>query len=381
MKKLLLLIFVIISWQAYSQKIEDLPRATTSTGTDLIIVDQADSTRAIAKDNLYSGDTLDIDYITVDTLDVNYIEVNSRIIIDPDITSSAIKPSLGFGDGNDGFFQFFNNWISITINGLNTFNFDASKFKSATTYGAVLFNEAATSTNPTLSPSRADEVTGLGWAGNDSLSLIAGGIEGIRIAEGDGNIKVTVTDTLQVNGTINGYQTDGITPLYYHEYNISAFETATGASGATLTAPNANTIGGYQLDAVGEQLYYTTHIENDWDGASDVIIEINWEINEATAADGTVDLKLICYYKGNHEATNKTQTVEVAHPITGNKAQYTQHLTTFVINWDEAENVIEINDIFGFILNLETDTSECDDIIVNYVEIKYQTTKPALETY
>ena len=91
-------------------------------------------------------------------------------------------------------------------------------------------------------------------------------------------------------------------------------------------------------------------------------------------------LKLISYYKGDHEATNKTQTVEVAHTITGNKAQYTQHMTEFIINYDLVDHVVQALDILGFILNLETDTSECDDIIINYAELKYRSTKPAMET-
>jgi len=191
---------------------------------------------------------------------------------------------------------------------------------------------------------------------------------------------LVLTDSLVVKGTINGYQSNGTTPLHYHEHNAPAFSTATGASGATLTAPSANTLGGYRLDVNTEQLYHTMHVESDWDGASDLIVDVFWEVNEAEADDGTVDLKLICYYKGNHEATNKTQTLEEAHTITGNKAQYTQHMTSFTINWDEAENVVEAEDILSFILNLETDTSECDDIIVNHILTKYRTTKPSPQT-
>jgi len=192
-------------------------------------------------------------------------------------------------------------------------------------------------------------------------------------------------DTLTANvfvskGTYSGYQADGTTPLYYHEHNAPAFSTAVGASGATLTAPSANTLGGYQLDVNTEQLYHTLHLEGDWVGASDLIVEIYWEVNEASAADGTVDLKMIFYYKGDHEATNKTQTQEIAHTITGNKAQYTQHLTTITVNWDETSNVVEVEDIMSFILNLETDTSECDDIIINHILTKYQTTKPSPQT-
>ena len=52
----------------------------------------------------------------------------------------------------------------------------------------------------------------------------------------------------------------------------------------------------------------------------------------------------------------------------------------FTINFDEGGNVVDAEDVFSFIINLETDTSECDDIILNYCEFKYRTTKPAPET-
>lgn len=186
--------------------------------------------------------------------------------------------------------------------------------------------------------------------------------------------------TAQIKGDFDGYQSDGTTPLYYHEHNAPAFSTAVGASGSTLTAPTANTLGGYQLDADTEQIYHTMHLEGDWVGASDLILEIYWEVNEATAADGTVDLKVTFYYKGDHEATNKTQVQEIAHTITGNKAQYTQHLTTITFNWDETDNIVEVEDIISLILNLETDTSECDDVIINHLLTKYQSTKPSPQT-
>lgn len=202
--------------------------------------------------------------------------------------------------------------------------------------------------------------------------------------EGDDRFELSndfyVGGSLVINGGLDAYQADGTTPLYYHEHNAPAFSTAPGTSGATLTAPTANTLGGYQLNAEGHQLYHTMHLEGDWVGATDIIVEIYWEVNEAEAADGTVDLRMIFYYKGDHEATNKTQTQEVEHIITGNTARYTQHLTTITFNWDESENVVEVEDIISFILNLETDTSECDNVIINHILTKYQSTKPSPQT-
>ena len=54
--------------------------------------------------------------------------------------------------------------------------------------GAIFPDEAASSTNPTLVPDRGDLDTGVGSAGTDILSLIAGSIEGLRITESGGSI-------------------------------------------------------------------------------------------------------------------------------------------------------------------------------------------------
>ena len=48
--------------------------------------------------------------------------------------------------------------------------------------GPTILNEAATSTNPTLVPNRADPDTGIGSQSADNLSLISGGTEGIRMS-------------------------------------------------------------------------------------------------------------------------------------------------------------------------------------------------------
>jgi len=63
MKKLLLLtISIFFGLNLFSQKIEDLPRTTTSNATDLIIIDQADATRAIERDN-FLAESIDTFYV------------------------------------------------------------------------------------------------------------------------------------------------------------------------------------------------------------------------------------------------------------------------------------------------------------------------------
>ena len=52
--------------------------------------------------------------------------------------------------------------------------------------GPTLLNEAATGTNPTLVPNKADPNTGLAWYAADSPSLVAGGTEVMRSSSGLG---------------------------------------------------------------------------------------------------------------------------------------------------------------------------------------------------
>ncbi|KKM74741.1 hypothetical protein LCGC14_1397270, partial [marine sediment metagenome] len=51
------------------------------------------------------------------------------------------------------------------------------------------------------------------------------------------------------------------TSVWHHEHDLFATSLNPGASGATRTAPDSNTIGGWQLNAAGETLYFEAHME------------------------------------------------------------------------------------------------------------------------
>ncbi len=171
------------------------------------------------------------------------------------------------------------------------------------------------------------------------------------------------------------------TSVWHHEHDLFATSLNPGASGATRTAPDSNTLGGWQLNAAGETLYFEAHMEAEWDAVSDLIINAWWEVNvdnTGGAGGDTVDLQLVVRYKGAGDTAIKTQTIEVATTV-GASARYKQFKTTFTVDYDAASNVIDSLDVLSFALNLETDTSEVDDIILNLVELRYATTKPSLE--
>lgn len=86
-KTTLLLITFLFSIQIFAQKIEDLPRATSSKGTDLIILDQETETRGIAKYDLYDGDTLFLAGDSIFITSINGIlQINGNINIDNNVT-------------------------------------------------------------------------------------------------------------------------------------------------------------------------------------------------------------------------------------------------------------------------------------------------------
>lgn len=95
---------------------------------------------------------------------------------------------LMLGDGDTGFYEYIvDDNLILAMGGNLTYNFTTSSFRSnlVSTGFYILANQGATSTRPTFAPSKSDDNTGLGWAGADQLSLIAGGIEGARIEEGN----------------------------------------------------------------------------------------------------------------------------------------------------------------------------------------------------
>ena len=61
MKKLLLILTILtVTVVGYGQKIEDLPRATTTNATDLLIIEPTDATKGIELQNLYAGSGIEI---------------------------------------------------------------------------------------------------------------------------------------------------------------------------------------------------------------------------------------------------------------------------------------------------------------------------------
>ena len=111
--------------------------------------------------------------------------------------NSPITPALAFGDGDTGIYEESDDVLAITLGGVRRFKFESTRFITGLSGGGGLLNETSSGTNPTLIPSRNDEDTGLGHAAADTLSLIAGGVEGQRITEVGGLITHELTGNVQ----------------------------------------------------------------------------------------------------------------------------------------------------------------------------------------
>lgn len=170
----------------------------------------------------------------------------------------------------------------------------------------------------------------------------------------------------------------GDTSLYRRYYHMPASKANPAASGATWVEPGANCLGGWRVTSATHTLDFYADVHSDWDGATDLTVSIRWSLYAAGSAGDTVDLRLQVFYAGAGDAVTKSQTVEVATTTTG--TQYKQYVTTFTIDFDAASNVVEAGDHVSMILNLETDTSEIDDIVVHGGSFHYLTTHVGVES-
>lgn len=96
---------------------------------------------------------------------------------------SAAAPSYAFTDGDSGFFQPLDDNIQISLIGVSRFFWEQDQYSAVAGTGPTMVNAAASSTVPGFVPRRSDPDTGLGSAGGDQVSLIAGGVEIARATE------------------------------------------------------------------------------------------------------------------------------------------------------------------------------------------------------
>ncbi len=209
----------------------------------------------------------------------------------------------------------------------------------------------------------------------DQLKLSFDGTDNAVFAvDTNGDLTITASgDEIKVADWVR--HTSASYRRYYH-LPLASFDP--GASGATWTSPTANNLCGWQLNNANEILEFQSDIHADWDGASDLEVEIKFQLLDSGSLNDTVDLKLVCYYMGIGDTGTKTQTVEVATTTDG--TQFKMYQALFAINYDEGGNMVDVGDSICFVLNLEIDTSEIDNVLIVDGSLNYNTTHIGMES-
>jgi hypothetical protein len=138
--------------------------------------------------------------LTIKLAIIDNATINEKLKLPLD--NDATDPTIQFGDGDTGIYEESDDVLAITVDSIKRFTYRFSDFRSEATNSAAMKFTTPTATTPSLVPNVNDTDTGIGWAAANSLSLVAGGVEGIRVTSAGVIINAAVGITL--NGTVTG---------------------------------------------------------------------------------------------------------------------------------------------------------------------------------
>ena len=186
-------------------------------------------------------------------------------------TLGSLAGGLTFGDGDTGIYESSDDYIQFTTDGTKRFYIDKyNNFRSYSASGILMKNEVATVTNPIVAFAN-DLNTGIGHAGDNVLSLIAGGVNGLNLNETGGVVNVGIGTTTPQN-TLNVIGDGNFTgTLYVGNSDIS--DLYVNLSGDTMTG-NLNMSNNNITDVNYFQL---TNITTTWNMYVDVNGTLVWE--------------------------------------------------------------------------------------------------------
>jgi len=133
-------------------------------------------------------------------------------------------------------YSFDTDVLNFTLAATSSWDMAAGSFAGANAAGPALLQEAATATNPTLAPNKADPNTGVGWVSADIGSLVAGGVEALRWqSSGVVSVPATVMFT-DNNGPSWGssWMTGNAASQFFRFYVNSVLEGQVDATGVTV---------------------------------------------------------------------------------------------------------------------------------------------------
>ncbi len=151
----------------------------------------------------------------------------NQFIVAPGVIQNApATPSLAFGDGDTGFFEFFDDRLALALGGVNFILFDGSittmqvigNIVAQNSAGYGLRNETASATNPTVLARNIDADSGLGSSALDAISVITGGIEALRFTELNSGIVQAPAADVTITAFATGGQGSAVT--LKQSYNV-----------------------------------------------------------------------------------------------------------------------------------------------------------------
>ncbi|NWJ43659.1 hypothetical protein HX837_05595, partial [Marine Group I thaumarchaeote] len=168
--------------------------------------------------------------------------------------NSATNPTIAFGDGDTGFFESSDDTIEVSFAGSAKWKWDIDWFLGTSNYSTALLSSAGSSTLP-VHTFKADYDTGMGRAGVNQLSLIAGGVEQLRIASNTISGSATSTGSfgrIQLPENAGSIHLDGGSKLQFGTTGYLATIGYNGNGNLDITARS-----GYNVDIVHGDLILT----------------------------------------------------------------------------------------------------------------------------
>ena len=182
--------------------------------------------------------------------------------------NDAVTPTLAFGDGNSGFYELADNKIAVAILGAPHWLWETITegvvFRGSNTDSPSLLDVNSTATVPVFC-FQSDVDTGIGRAETNQLSMIAGGIEGLRIWGVSGGTLWSPSSSLTITAFATGGESGAFAII--NPYNVITTAASAGDSVKLPAVFFVNTI---------------IHIKNDGANAVDVFPASGDDLGQGT---------------------------------------------------------------------------------------------------
>jgi len=227
-KIILFLAGVLFSALLMGQTSIDLDQASAAAGDSSWQSADVD-TLYFARDSVYiTADGDSIKFVVDDTEGFRIVNVTTDVstVFDPLGTfGTAANPTVAFGDGNTGFYEIADNNFALSIAGVSEWSFQSTLMGTVRATGPAFRELTPTSTVPSFIPNKGDLDSGVGSAGPDSVSIIAGGVEGLRVVEGSGTSQSLFSLGLEAQPSISFIGDDNL-GIYRSAADVMRFSMA-----------------------------------------------------------------------------------------------------------------------------------------------------------